>query len=344
MSRKFSTTTSSSTNNPDFALISHERFETDPRLNMAQNIAVLGECMLELSRDPRGESGSCLPMSLSYGGDTLNCAVYLARQGVDVDYVTALGDDPMSAWMVEQWRGEGVGCDHITYQPNAVPGLYLIETDSGGERSFYYWRDSSPARRLLDESVKAKQLFEQLADHSWVFLSGITLAIYSASARQRLFGHLADYRSNGGKVIFDGNYRPNLWPGQLVTRQVYEAMYRLTDIALPTIEDEQQVFGDVDKNAIMERLQSWGVSEIVLKMGELGCLVMTAHERESVAANKVAVVDTTSAGDSFNAGYLAARLRGQSACEAAKVGHRLASVVIQHRGAIIPVTAMPSEQ
>ena len=145
-------------------------------------------------------------------------------------------------------------------------------------------------------------------------------------------------------MIFDGNYRPNLWPGQLVTRQVYEAMYRLTDIALPTIEDERQVFGDVDKNAIMERLQSWGVSEIVLKMGELGCLVMTAHERESVAANKVAVVDTTSAGDSFNAGYLAARLRGQSASEAAKVGHRLASVVIRHRGAIIPVTAMPSEQ
>ena len=72
-------------------------------------------------------------------------------------------------------------------------------------------------------------------------------------------------------------------------------------------------------------------------------VVVTADSEELVAANEVTVVDTTSAGDSFNAGYLAARLNGQPAVDAAKAGHRLASVVIQHRGAIIPVTAMPAD-
>ena len=308
---------------------------------MADKVALIGECMLELTRQAADQAGGILPMNLSYGGDTLNSSVYLARQGVAVDYVTALGDDPMSAWMVAQWREQGVGCDFIDYQPNAVPGMYLVETDRSGERSFYYWRDNAPARRLFDDPARTDRLFAQLADHACIGLSGISLAIQSESSRQRLFAKLAEYRNAGGKVVFDSNYRPKLWPSELVTRQCYEAMYRLTDIALPTFEDEQQVFGDVDHDSVIERLRSWGVGEIALKLGPQGCLAVTGDTRELVAANKVDVVDTTSAGDSFNAGYLAARLRDQCASDAAKAGHRLASVVIQHRGAIIPVEHMP---
>lgn len=274
---------------------------------MAQNIAVIGECMLELTRQSVDQTGHNLSMNLSYGGDTLNCAVYLARQGIAVDYVTALGDDPMSAWMVEQWRAEGVGCDLIDYEHNAVPGMYLVDTDDQGERSFHYWRDSAPARRLFDDQASADRLFAQLADYAWLCLSGISLAIYSASSRQYLFAKLAAYRRNGGKVIFDSNYRPKLWPSELETRKTYEAMYRLTDIAMPTLEDEQHVFGDPNQNGIIERLQSWGVGEIALKMGGQGCLVVSGEMRELIVANKVTVVDTTSAGDSFNAGYLADR-------------------------------------
>lgn len=310
---------------------------------MTQNIAVIGECMLELTRQPMQHLGRSLPVNLSYGGDTLNCAVYLARQGVAVDYVTALGDDPMSAWMVDQWRGEGVGCDLVDYEVNAVPGMYLVETDDLGERSFYYWRDSSPARRLFDNHSNTDRLFAKLADCDWLCLSGISLAIYDESSRQRLFAKLADYRREGGKVIFDSNYRPKLWPCISACREAYEAMYRLTDIALPTIEDEQQVFGDADPNGIIERLQAWGVREIALKMGAQGCLLATAGKRELIESKKVAVVDTTSAGDSFNAGYLAGRLKSHSPADAAVNGHRLASTVIQHPGAIIPLSAMPTD-
>jgi 2-dehydro-3-deoxygluconokinase len=308
---------------------------------MADTIALIGECMLELTRQSAPQPGCGLPMNLFYGGDTLNCAVYLARQEITVDYVTALGDDPMSAWMVDQWREEGVGCELVDYQPGAVPGMYLVETDEEGERSFYYWRDNSPARRLFDDADRAEQLFARLAAHDWLCLSGITLAIYNEASRQQLFQHLADYRRGGGKVAFDSNYRPKLWSGEPAARQAYAAMYQLTDLALPTIEDEQAVFGDVGVDAVIERLQDWGVPEIALKMGGDGCLVVSGGKRERVAANPVTVVDTTSAGDSFNAGYLAARLRGEAAADAARAGHRLASAVIQHRGAIIPVAAMP---
>lgn len=310
---------------------------------MAQKIAMIGECMLELTRQSLQSAAASLPMNMSYGGDTLNAAVYLARQGVAVDYVTALGDDPMSNWMVEQWRQESISCDLVQYQAGAVPGLYMIETDEGGERSFYYWRDNSPARGLFDDPAVTDALFAKLAGHAWVCLSGISLAIYSEPSRQRLFAKLAEYRSHGGRVIFDSNYRPRLWSSEVETRCAYETMYGLTDLALPTIEDEQQVFADADENEIIERLESWGVAEIVLKMGEQGCLIASAGERQIVEAQKVPVVDTTSAGDSFNAGYLAGRLRGLSARESALNGHRLAAAVIQHRGAIIPAAAMPAQ-
>jgi len=309
---------------------------------MNNKVGVIGECMLEMSRASPDLATASLPMNLGYGGDTLNAAVYLARKGIAVDYVTALGDDPMSAWMLQQWHSEGVGCDFVKREPGAVPGMYLIETDEQGERSFFYWRDNSPARRLLDDPAAAQHLFERLSKHSMLYLSGITLAIYSESARLRLFELLAEYRQGGGKVVFDGNYRPGLWQHSDAIRPAYEAMYGLTDIALPTIEDEQAIFGDADQEAVIQRLRLHGVKEIGLKLGESGCLVASPDVMELVAAKKVAVVDTTSAGDSFNAGYLAARLTGRSASDSASAGHALASVVIQHRGAIIPASAMPS--
>ncbi len=311
---------------------------------MRHNIAIIGECMLHLGHASTAQSGSSLPMALSYGGDTLNTAVYLARLGIAVDYVTALGDDNMSSWMMEQWRSEGVGCELVDRYTNCVPGLYMIEVDEQGERSFLYWRDSSPARRLFDNAEKARKLFAVLRSYERLYLSGITLALYSEPARQRLFDFLRDYRKGGGTIIFDDNYRPRLWPDEAEARATYTAMYQLVDVALPTIDDERMLFGDADKEAVVARLQSWGVAEIALKLGAQGCLVVTASMMDLVQAKKATVVDTTAAGDSFNAGYLAARMMGNKPPAAASAGHSLASVVIQHRGAIIPVAAMPAHK
>lgn len=309
---------------------------------MPDNIAVIGECMLEVSRLPAsGEAAAALPAALSYGGDTLNSSVYLARLGVKVDYVTALGDDAMSTWMIDQWKSEHVGCHLVQRHAGAVPGLYMIEVDEHGERSFLYWRKDSPATKLFDEQESSEHLFSLLSSFGYIYFSGITLALYKPEALARLFSFLKSYRAEGGKVLFDGNYRSKLWQSREHAAKIYEEIYQLTDIALPTIEDEQMVFGNETPDAIIDRLHAWGVQEVVLKMGGKGCLVSAGETRELVESNKVTVVDTTSAGDSFNAGYLAKRIGGADPVNSAKAGHELASVVIQHRGAIIPFEAMP---
>lgn len=314
---------------------------------MQKRIAIIGECMLEMNLDDDCRSHHSEPRlaaGLSFGGDTLNTALYMSRLGSAVDYVTALGDDHLSDWMIRQWQAEGIGCDLVRRETNATPGLYLIETDGDGERTFHYWRDRSPARRLLDNPNASRELFSQLREVAAIYLSGISLAILSPYARECLFEFLAEYRQEGGKVIFDGNYRPRLWGSETLTRKAYEQIYRLTDIALPTLEDEQALFGGDSGDAmqVIERLQSWGVAEVVLKMGPDGCLVaVNRAEAKLVPSNKVVPVDTTAAGDSFNAGYLSVRLAGGSADQSAVSGHRVASTVIQYRGAVIPLSAMP---
>ncbi len=304
-------------------------------------VAIIGECMLELSAPHHSGGASSRESTLSYGGDTLNTAVYLTRLGVEVEYITALGDDSMSDWLQAQWQSEGVCTSYVQRYENSVPGLYMIELDEQGERSFLYWRKDSPATRLFNHAESTDHLFAKIQDCAWIYLSGITLALYPDQARERLFDGLRNYRKLGGKIIFDNNYRPAQWSDRSKAQTVYEKMYSLTDLALPSLEDELLVCGLENQDDIIMRLEEFGISEIVLKMGEKSCLVIAGDVREYVNTEKVNVVDTTSAGDSFNAGYIAARLNEYSPVQSCTTGHQLASTVIQHKGAIIPMSAMP---
>jgi len=306
-----------------------------------QKLAVIGECMIELSQQGR-------EMSRGFGGDTLNPAVYVARQvpeqALRVDYVTALGSDSFSREMVAAWQSEGLHTDLIQRMEDKLPGLYVIETDPQGERTFYYWRNDAAARYWL-EGERAEAICRQLAHYDYLYLSGISLAILSAPAREKLYALLAACRANGGKIIFDNNYRPRLWQSQEEARTAYQAMLTLTDIAFLTLDDEILLWGDAPVAEVIARTQQAGASEIVINRGADACLVASGQdallEIPAVRLPPSAVVDTTAAGDSFSAGYLAVRLTGGSPADAARRGHLTASTVIQHRGAIIPLAAMP---
>ena len=310
-----------------------------------RKIAVIGECMIELRPNITGAgySNSTIDAEIGYGGDTLNVATYLARQGIDVEYVTVLGDDPLSDWMVQHWRANGVGCELVRREERGLPGMYWINVDDSGERSFYYWRIESPARRLINDDERRSRVFEQLSQFDALYFSGITLSLYHEDARAKLFEFLSSYRENGGQVYFDNNFRRRHWPDIAVAQSAFESMYRLTDIALPTADDEMQLFGDDSIDEVIDRLRSWGIREIVLKQGSDGSFVANGSTVTHVEPFLVSdVVDTTAAGDSFNAGYLAARFGGAGPEDAAKNGSRLAAIVVQHRGAIIPRSAMDS--
>ncbi|WP_200916852.1 sugar kinase [Jeongeupia sp. HS-3] len=304
---------------------------------LRQTVAVIGECMVELQRE-----GAAL--TYRFGGDTLNTAVYLSRlvdhARIDVAYVSALGIDTLSDEMLAAWQAEAIATRLVQRLADKLPGMYLIETDARGERSFHYWRNDSAARYWL-QGPGVAAVIAALEGADVVYLSGISLAILSPEHRRLLIDVLARCQGRGGRVVFDNNYRPRLWEGTAVAIEAYRQVLALADTALLTLDDEAALYGDADVDTVLARTFALGVREVVIKRGGESCIAATQTERVEVAPAPVErVVDTTAAGDSFGAGYLAARLAGSDLAGAARAGHALAGKVIQHRGAIIPREAM----
>ncbi|MEZ5830045.1 MAG: sugar kinase [Dongiaceae bacterium] len=297
-----------------------------------RRIACIGECMLELSAaDSRPDL-----RRLGFGGDTLNTAIYLARLGVPVDYVTALGDDPYSERMIEAWRNEAIGTELVQRIAGRLPGLYMIEVDATGERRFFYWRQQAPAREIFSNAATA-DLCKALLRYEWLYLSGISLSLYGEAGRERLFDLLREFRGKGGKVAFDSNYRPRGWPSVEVARREIRDQMALTDLVLSSLEDETGLSAVAGADEAIDRIHALGPGTVVIKQGGKGCVVSVDGRKNVVPATKVPkIVDATAAGDSFNAGFLAATLGGANALQAAELGHRCAAIVIGHYGAIVP--------
>src|SRR5436190_9974912 len=176
-------------------------------------VACIGECMIELKQ---AEGGL---FSRGYGGDTLNTAVYLARLGAAADYITALGDDSLSGEMVEGWAAEGVGTKLVMRLPGKLPGIYMIQTDDKGERRFFHWRESAAARSLMDLPETA-DILNSLASYDVVYLSAITLSIYSRDGRTKLIAALKRVKEQGTRIVFDTNFRARGWSDPDVARSV----------------------------------------------------------------------------------------------------------------------------
>ncbi len=297
---------------------------------MTKRFVSVGEAMIEMSG---GEGGM---YRLGYAGDTLNTAWYakaLLPADWQVDYVTALGDDMYSAQMREFIGKAGIGTDQIQTIAGKRPGLYLIHQEKG-DRHFTYWRGQSAAKLLADD-VEALEAAVIGADT--VYFSGISMAILAPRARGKLMRTIVKARDAGATVVFDTNLRPALWTSPRVMASTLTAAASIADIVLPTHTDEAPLFGDASPEATAERYLSLGAREVVAKDGAKPAFVATADgTREFVPAPKaVHAVDATGAGDSFNGGYLSGRARGMSPVDAARYAHRVAGVVIGHKGALV---------
>jgi 2-dehydro-3-deoxygluconokinase len=302
-------------------------------MQMTVKIACIGEAMVELVLGKVAKTAE-----LGFAGDTLNTAIYLRRAlpAAEVAFVSVIGCDGLSDRMLAMIASEGVSTRLLARHPDRLPGIYSISTDAAGERSFSYWRDRSAARTLFQpESGVA---FDALDSFDVVYLSAISLAILPPEIRVALFDWIDGFRQRGGRFAFDSNYRPRLWATRDEARLAVEQAWRRCDIALPSADDEMALFGDPDTTAVRHRLRGWGVLRGALKCSAAGPLSLGPSVVCTFGAAD-RVVDTTAAGDSFNAGYLAAHLSGATEAEALQRGHAFARLVIGHPGAIVPKAA-----
>ncbi|MGJ8583185.1 MAG: sugar kinase [Marinosulfonomonas sp.] len=300
---------------------------------MVVKVACIGEAMVELSlkaSDPQHAK-------IGFAGDTLNTAIYLKRSApaLQVSFVTRLGQDSFSSQMLDFIACEEIDTSAVTISDTQAVGLYAITTDEAGERSFAYWRGQSAAKEMFQQQDGFS--FQILEEFDVLYLSAITLAILDPHVRDALIDWLPSYKAKtGGRVVFDSNYRPALWRNRDEAQAVIARMWRETDIAVPSVDDEMEIYGDASDDAVIERLRGYGIRDGALKRGEAGPISLSETPGTGPYPAATDVVDTTSAGDSFNGGYLGEILSGASQPVALCAGHNLAAKVVGVRGAIIP--------
>jgi 2-dehydro-3-deoxygluconokinase len=293
-------------------------------------VIAIGECMLELVRVGDG-------WQLNHAGDAFNTALTLRRLGVPVAFLSALGTDPFSVEMRAGWSREQIDTSLVLTDATRLPGLYAIRTAADGERSFYYWRERSAVRRLF-ELPGVEAALTRVRAAGMLYLSGITLSLFQDAERARLLEIARAVRANGGRVVFDPNYREAGWADQRVARRAFEAVAEAASIVLPTFADEKLLFGDATAERTAQRYQALGAEEVVVKLAARGCLVAAGAQCEYLTPiSAVTAVDTSGAGDAFNAAYLAARLAGRSTSEAGRAANMLAGEVVRYPGAILPL-------
>ena len=297
-----------------------------------QAILSIGECMVEMA--PRADGA----YQRSFAGDSFNTAWYL-RQVLapdwSIDYCSGAGTDAISAEMLAFIAGAGIGTQHIRPVEGRTVGLYMISLDNG-ERSFSYWRSHSAAKLLAEDRDFLKAA---VSDKALIVFSGITLAILSPEHRTTLLEVLVDARAKGARIAFDPNMRLRLWPDAPTMTGAITAAAAVADIVLPSFDEDSQSFGDTTPQETIARYRAGGALTVVVKNGAGRIFAWDSAEGTVEVQPHVVsdVIDTTAAGDSFNAGFLAARLAGKSLGPAIEAGAVLSGKVIGQRGALVDV-------
>ena len=290
-------------------------------------IVSLGEPMIEFNRPRDGDGKTWIQ---GFGGDTSNAAIAAARQGASVGYLTSLGRDWMGDAFIDLWKDEGVDSSRVGRHPAAPTGVYFVTHGPEGHR-FDFLRRHSAASLMEPADVPA----DYIAGARILHLSAISQAI-SEPARRTCDAALAAARDAGVRISYDSNLRLKLWDIELA-RKTIDATFRRCDIALPSLDDSQQLTGLSKPDEIVDHYLRMGPAIVALKMGADGAIVATRERRDVIPAFPVEPVDATGAGDAFGGAFLARLLAGDDPPTAARYASVAAALKTRGYGAVAPI-------
>ena len=252
--------------------------------------------------EPLGEFNQTRPDDQNYlfghGGDTSNATIAAARSGASTAYVSAVGNDAFGKSFLALWQREGVDCTAVKTDGEAHTGIYFISHGKDGHE-FSYMRAGSAASRMTITDIPVQMISNAKVLH----VSGISQAI-SASATDMVFAAIAIAKAAGVAVSYDTNLRLRLWPLERA-QAITNAAMALADIALPGLDDAQQLTGLSEPDAIADYYLKRGSRIVAMTLGKKGALVATHHKRLIVPSIPVDAVDATGAGDCFDGAFLA---------------------------------------
>jgi 2-dehydro-3-deoxygluconokinase len=296
-----------------------------------KRVLIVGEPLVELLEDPPGT------VRRGFGGDALNLAVYLKRESPELHVIlaSAIGDDPDSDALLALCRDEGIDDSQLRRVAGAQLGVYRVTVDATGERSFTYERNQSPFRGALD----GDDVLPDPAGVDALCFSGIAMAVLRDAGRRTLVSYAFAVHERGGMVVYDPNHRPALWTDDDDARAWIALIAPTVDVLLGSTEDGRRLTDGATPRAIADAFRAMGPREVVVTDASNPCVIVAEDTvTEVLPIPPDQVIDTTAAGDAFDAGYVAARLRGRSVSASAVAGHAVAARAVTHRGAIAAET------
>ena len=296
--------------------------------------------MIELNGDISSLENNSSNIKINFGGDTYNSAVYFSRltnNKTNTFYSTALGKDNFSKKMISRFKNENIKCDYIRTDGENPPGLYSIEINEKGERSFSYWRDQSPSKYIFLGS-KGKKLVKDINNADVFYYTGISAGILDEKQRKDLI----KIGSTATICGFDFNYRSQLHYNKKVSQLLFNEINNRVDIHFVSFDDARELFKIKNPLEIFEIINE-KKNLILIRYKNSIIFKNKQQEIKTVTVPHGEVVDTTAAGDAFNGSFLAIMNNNKNVPieENILISHSVTREVIKHRGAIISKNKMP---
>lgn len=289
----------------------------DANVDLEIRLPVEAEPRVHANPDPR----------LLGGGSAANTAVALARLDVACRFVGTVGDDSFGRFAMDSLREAGVDADEVRATPDLSTVTVITVTQPSGERLIYTWPPTGGAHGALLEDAAVRAV----TGAQWLHISGICLR--TTPSRYALLGAMEQARANGVPVSFDLNLRLENWGWDGGFRGIAEAAVERSDVVLGAATDEITALAGID-DPVDAALSLAGDGRLVIaRLGADGAVACSDEGVTTVPGFRVAVVDTVGAGDAFDAGFIASRLRGSDVATSLKWGNAAAALTISRPGA-----------
>ena len=306
--------------------------------NITKNSIFAGECMIEVSGNTRDLDKKQIKMDLNFGGDTFNAAVYFSRltkKQFNTFYFTGLGQDHLSEMMVKRFKNENLKTDLIQIIKDKYPGLYSIQTDEKGNRSFSYWRNDSAAKKMI-ERCDLNKIDKFISETELFYYTGISLGILKQKDQNKLI----DLSKKSKLTAFDFNYRNSFHGNKIKSQSLFRKSNFSSNINFISFDDIIEIFGKSDP---IEFINTFKRKDNIIILKHFEKIFYSEFNKiGSINIPIIKAIDTTAAGDSFNGSFLAYHLKKENLSIEDKIlmSHNITKNVLKYRGAIIPKSKM----
>jgi 5-dehydro-2-deoxygluconokinase len=297
-----------------------------PRANAeALDVITIGRASVDLYGQQIGSRlEDIASFAKSVGGCPANIAIGTGRLGLKSALITRVGDEQMGRFIREQLAREGVATAGIATDPERLTALVLLAVEDEGVSPMIFYRSDCADMALSEEDIDEDFVGSARA----IVVTGTHFSRLNSDAAQRKAIRIA--KQNGGKVVFDIDYRPNLWglAGHAEGFERYVKSDRVSgqlktvlpdcDLIVGTEEEIMIASGADDVLGALKTIRSLSPATIVLKRGAMGCIVYDGPVSKNVEDGIVGkgfpieVFNVLGAGDAFMSGFLRGWLGGES--------------------------------